>query len=98
MGERKSDAASRPDDENPEWTVEDFRKARPALEVVGEVFGEKAAEAIRRRPGRPCKPDRKVNQTLRLDADVLAAYRELGQGWQAHMNQVLREHMPHRQK
>jgi len=96
MVERKNDAASRPDDENPEWTVEDFRKARPALEVLGEVFGENAAKAIRRRPGRPVKEDRKVNQTLRLDADVLRAYRELGPGWQARMNQVLREHMPHR--
>jgi uncharacterized protein (DUF4415 family) len=93
---KRNDAASRPDEENPEWTVEDFRKARPTLEVLSEVFGEKAADAVRRRPGRPAKPDRKVNQTLRLDADVLAAYRELGPGWQAQMNRVLREHIPHR--
>jgi uncharacterized protein (DUF4415 family) len=94
MEKRSADAASRPDNENPEWSAEDFRKARPALEVLAEVFGEGAAEAVRRRPGRPSKLDRKVNQTLRLDADVLAAYRELGPGWQAHMNKVLREHMP----
>jgi uncharacterized protein (DUF4415 family) len=98
MDKRKHDAASRPDDENPEWTAEDFRKARPALEAIGDVCGETSAEAVRRRPGRPSNPDRKVNQTLRLDADVLTAYRELGPGWQAHMNQVLREHMPERGK
>ena len=98
MAKRKNDAASRPDDENPEWKAEDFREARPALEVVREVFGEKAVDAVRRRPGRPAKPDRKVNQTLRLDADVLAAYRELGPGWQAQMNRVLREKMPARGK
>jgi uncharacterized protein (DUF4415 family) len=98
MVERKNAAASRPDDENPEWTTEDFRKARPALEVLEGVVGETAANAVRRRPGRPVKADRKVNQTLRLDADVLRAYRELGPGWQAQMNQVLREHMPHRPK
>ncbi len=27
-------AASRPDAENPEWTTEDFRRARPLLEVL----------------------------------------------------------------
>jgi uncharacterized protein (DUF4415 family) len=63
MSKRGNDAASRPDDENPEWTAEDFRKARPALQVIGEVFGEKAAEAVRRRPGRPANPlPRPINQ------------------------------------
>lgn len=98
MARRRHEAASRPDDENPEWMTQDLREARPALEVLGAVFGEKAAEAVRRRPGRPAKPDRKINQTLRLDADVLAAYRELGPGWQAQMNRVLREKMPGRGK
>jgi uncharacterized protein (DUF4415 family) len=35
-----------------------------------------------------------VNQTLRLDPDVLDAYRRQGPGWQAQMNAVLRQHMP----
>jgi len=35
-----------------------------------------------------------VNQTLRLDADVLNAYGHEGQGWQTRINQILREHMP----
>jgi hypothetical protein len=35
--------ASRPDPENPEWTEEDFRRARPALEVLPK----EAVEAIR---------------------------------------------------
>lgn len=35
------------------------------------------------RPGTPAKPDRKVDQTLRLDPDVVAAYRREGPGWQA---------------
>ena len=43
---------------------------------------------------RPAKADRKVNQTLRLDADVLEAYRGEGSGWQTRMNAVLRAHMP----
>jgi uncharacterized protein (DUF4415 family) len=98
MSKKKDDAASRPDEDNPEWTREEIRTARPALEVIAEKFGAKAAEALRRGPGRPAKPDRKVNQTLRLDPDVVEAYRQEGPGWQAHMNDVLRQHMPRHSK
>jgi len=94
MGKRKDDRASRPDEENPEWTREEMRHARPALEVIAEVFGPEAAAALRRGRGRPAKPDRKVNQTLRLDPDVLEAYRHQGSGWQTRINEVLRAHMP----
>ena len=94
MSSKRDDRASRPDEDNPEWTAEDFRNARPALEVFAEKFGPEAAEMLRRGRGRPAKADKKVNQTLRLDADVLDAYRRSGPGWQALMNKVLREHMP----
>jgi uncharacterized protein (DUF4415 family) len=90
-----------PDDEHPERTLEDFRRARPALEVIAEWFGAEAAEELRQGkvtvgPGRPPKPEpeRKVNQTLRLDPDVIAAWRASGPGWQARINSVLRAHMP----
>ena len=94
MGKRKDDQASRPDEENPEWTRAEMRDARPALDVITEVFGPDAAAALRRARGRPAKPDRKVNQTLRLDPDVLEAYRLQGSGWQTRINAVLRAHMP----
>lgn len=76
--------------------IEDRRQdyGEPRFRVIGPIFGVAAAESIRRGPGRPRKTDKKVNQTLRLDADVLEAYRRQGHGWQARMNQVLREHMP----
>jgi uncharacterized protein (DUF4415 family) len=94
MSKKKDEAASRPDEDNPEWTREEIRTARPAIEAIAEIFGTQAAETIRRRGGRPAKADRKVNQTLRLDPDVLDAYKQEGPGWQAHMNEVLRQHMP----
>ena len=94
---RPNDRASRPDEDNPEWTKEDFARARPAAEVLPEFIGEKATqELIRRSRGRPQKADRKVNQTLRMDADVLEAYRREGRGWQTRINEVLRQHMPQR--
>ena len=98
MSKKKDDAASRPDDDNPEWTRDEIRTARPALDVIAEKFGPKAAEALRRGPGRPAKPDRKINQTLRLDPDVVEAYRQRGPGWQTHINEVLRAHMPRQAK
>ncbi len=88
--------ASAPDDENPEWTRAEMRAARPVLEVVSAVFGPKAAAVLKRGRGRPGKLDKKVNQTLRLDPDVLEAYRLEGSGWQTRINEVLREHMPKR--
>jgi hypothetical protein len=45
MAKKDDDRASRPDDENPEWTAADFKKARPALTVFAETFGPEAAES-----------------------------------------------------
>lgn len=95
MANRMKKAASRPDEDNPEWTAEDFARARPAAEVLPQYIGEAATqELLRRGPGRPVQDVRKVNQTLRLDADVLEAYRQEGKGWQTRMNEVLRKNMP----
>lgn len=89
------DRATRPDADNPEWTAEDIARARPAAELLPGFIGEAATEALLRRGrGRPANPARKVNQTLRLDPEVVEAYRRQGPGWQARMNAVLRRHMP----
>ena len=97
MSNTKKPDPERPDEDNPEWTREDFARARPAAEVLPEFIGEKATQALMRRSrGRPQKADRKVNQTLRMDADVLEAYRRAGKGWQTRINEVLRRHMPQR--
>ena len=43
------------------------------------------------RRGRPPLPNPKRAVKLRLDADVLAAYRETGDGWQTRINADLRK-------
>jgi len=98
MAKKEDDRTSRPDDENPEWTREEIRNARPALEVIAEVFGAQAAENLRRGRGRPPKADKKVMQNLRLDPDVLEAFQREGKGWQTRINHVLRQNMPGSQK
>jgi uncharacterized protein (DUF4415 family) len=88
-------AASRPDEDNPEWTAADFASARPAAEVLPLYIGQAAtAELMGRRPGRPKSETRKINQTLRLDSDVVEAYRKKGKGWQILINKILRQNMP----
>lgn len=41
--------------------------------------------------GRPAGSGRKVQVTVRFDADLIAAFKEEGDGWQTRMNDALRE-------
>ncbi len=81
MPRKKSSGASKwidPDDA-PELTGEFFER--------GEIrHGDKV---IRR--GRPPLDNPKQAVKLRLDADVLAAYRKTGTGWQTRINADLRK-------
>lgn len=82
---------SRPDAENPEWTEQDFREARPALELLsGDVV-----DAVRRYRGQrgPQKAPTKELISIRVDRDVVAAYRATGAGWQVRANEALRSYV-----
>ncbi|MBX9726098.1 MAG: BrnA antitoxin family protein [Rickettsiales bacterium] len=46
---------------------------------------------VRRGKGRPPSLTPKVSQTLRLDADILEAFKSTGAGWQTRMNDALRK-------
>jgi uncharacterized protein (DUF4415 family) len=70
--------------DNPELTEEDFRNMRP----FAEVFPHFAA-TIRTRGAQ--KAPVKVSTTLRLSPDVLARFRATGKGWQARIDQALKE-------
>ena len=45
----------------------------------------------RRRPGRPVGSGTKEQVALRVDRDILAAFRATGPGWQTRMNDALRD-------
>ncbi len=80
------------DDENPEADEEWFRQARPAAEVLPEIFGaEVAAEMLRPKRGRPRSATPKQHVNIRLDADVVRAFKSTGKGWQTRMNDALRD-------
>ena len=79
------------DDENPEWTDSMLARARPAAEVLPELFGANAAQEMLKPRGRPPAAVVKERITIRFDADVLEAFRATGKGWQTRVNDAMRE-------
>ena len=79
------------DADNPEWTDADFARARPASEVLPELFGNQAAQTMLKSRGRPRSEVVKERITIRFDADVLEAFRSTGKGWQTRMNDAMRD-------
>ncbi len=77
------------DDEMPEWTEEDFARAK-SIFAIPELA--EFAEFIRK-GGRPTLPEsvRKKRVSIMLDPDVLAHFRATGKGWQTRMNAALRK-------
>ncbi len=73
------------DPDNPEWTEQDFKNARPFAEVFPELM-----ESIRRSRGRPAVPRPKQQISLRLDPEVIDKFKATGKGWQARINEVLK--------
>ena len=73
------------DPDNPEWTEEDFAKARPFAEAFPAL-----ADRMRQ-AGRPKAANPKVAVSIRLDRDVIDAFKKGGPGWQSRMNDALRD-------
>jgi uncharacterized protein (DUF4415 family) len=79
------------DKENPEWTAEDFKQSRPAAEVLPELFGPQVAAEMLKLRGRPKAAVTKTHVNIRLDADIVKAFKTTGHGWQTRINEALRE-------
>lgn len=86
------------DDEIPEWTAADFKRARPAKEVLPKLIGKAAAEQLLKPRGRPKSPDAKVSISLRVPPDILARWKASGPGWQSRMVERLAEAAPRRRR
>src|SRR4051812_19902251 len=70
--------------DNPEWTKEEFAKAKPFAEVFPEL-----AASIRRGRG-PNKAPTKKLVSLRLSGQVIEVYKAKGPGWQSRIDADLR--------
>jgi uncharacterized protein (DUF4415 family) len=75
--------------DNPEWTAEDLANARPLSEVLAPELFEK----LKRRQGErgPQKRPTKSLVSLRLDRDIIDAFKGSGPGWQSRINEALRK-------
>jgi len=74
------------DPDAPELTEEEIAQARPFAEMFPELM-----ESIRRSRGRPVVEARKQQISLRLDPDVIAKFKATGKGWQARINDILKD-------
>ena len=74
----------------PEWTDADFARAGPMKEMFPEIV--EAFERMRGERG-PQKSPVKERVGLRLDADILAHFRQTGAGWQGRINDILQKHI-----
>lgn len=70
----------------PEMTEAEAATARPIGEAPPALLA-----ALKNRGGRPRLEKPKVPVSLRLDPDVLAAFKASGPGWQVRMGEVLAE-------
>ncbi len=77
-------------EEIPEWTEEDFKRARPMKEVFPEVI--EALERLRGDRG-PQKAPTKERIGLRLDKSIVEHFRASGRGWQSRINEILAKHI-----
>jgi len=76
-------------EEIPEWTAEDFAKARP----ISEFPDLRAALEKARGERGPQKAPVKERIGLRLDKTVVEHFRKNGPGWQSRINDVLMDYV-----
>ncbi len=90
------------DPDSPEWTEEMFRRARPLSDFPEMLKGLlEASEKLRAQKharGRPRLDHPKVQVTLRLDQDIVGAFKEDGPGWQGRINAELKKTVKRRRK
>ena len=85
--ERRIASAPAPDltdPDNPEWTAEDFARARPAHEVLPASV----LEQFPRTRGPQKAPTKKL-VSIRLSDTVLSHFKAAGPGWQSRINDAL---------
>lgn len=80
------------DDENPEWTKEDFDNAL-TFEQMPPFLQEIVLESIEKKRGRPFSKTKKVSVTIRYSEKVINAFKATGKGWQSRMNAALEDYI-----
>jgi uncharacterized protein (DUF4415 family) len=90
MSQRKTQPHT-PDTNNPAWTAEDLAKARPASDVLKQLFSPKRTQSLLTPRGRPKADVTKVRVGIRLSQEVVDHFKASGDGWQTRIDAVLRQ-------
>lgn len=76
------------DADNPEWTLEDFARARAPQDVLPQ---EILSQFPNTRQRGPQKAPKKVPTSIRLSPEVIEHFKQQGRGWQSRIDSILRE-------
>jgi uncharacterized protein (DUF4415 family) len=79
------------DTDNPAWTAEDLSNARPASEVLTQLFSPERAQSLLPPRGRPKADVTKVRVGIRLSPEVIAHFKASGDCWQTRIDAALRQ-------
>lgn len=71
------------DEENPDWTDQMFREARPAYAVLPDLVA-----SSQKTRGKQKQPTKEL-VSIRLSPEVLEYFRSSGKGWQSRLNKAL---------
>ncbi len=77
-----------PVDDNPEWTIEDLKRAIPFSALPAEE--QQKLRSLKKHRG-PQKTPTKELISIRLSKDVVSKLRATGPGWQARVDDHLRK-------
>lgn len=80
------------DEDNPQWTKEDFAKGKNPENVLPESVLAAFPQTLKRL-GRPLKENKKSAIYIRLSPDVLNHFKAKGKGWQTRIDEVLKQWM-----
>ena len=72
------------DPDNPEWTAEDFRRAKPFVKTFPALAKSRRVRGPQRKPT-------KIAVSLRLTREVVERFKAGGPGWQRRMDEVLKK-------
>jgi uncharacterized protein (DUF4415 family) len=78
------------DDDNPEWTAQDFARAKPITDFPALAAAFPNGAKPRGRPKGSTTSEKSL-VSLRIDNDVLERFRAGGPGWQRRLNEALRK-------
>jgi uncharacterized protein (DUF4415 family) len=91
MDPRSLDAAPVEDEDNPEWTDEDFARAEFVEDLAPDLQQAIFAAFPRTKRRGPQKAPKKVAVSIRLSREVLDHFKAGGPGWQARIDEALRK-------